>query len=326
MIVDWPGVSVVIAHKDHAEALLQNLESMLKQDYPLFEIIVVDDHSDAGNFEKLKHGLGSDQRVKLIQNAGVGKKQALKEGIYLASHPLIMMTDADCKPITDQWIRSMVLAGGKQGVVLGYSPYEKTADWLNAMVRFETVMTGIQYISTALHGRPYMSVGRNILYPKYLIAETLGQGKFENLPYGDDDLTIQSLPEEVAYFVCYERKAHVVSDAPATWSAWWNQKHRHMSAGHHYQKKHWWRPGIFGIALVIHWVLFFVLLVSLPLSRFIPVFLIGLGIRWLGYVMWTSSLGDKDTIRYFPFLEIQYAIYLGVMGMYTLFNKKKTWN
>ncbi len=326
MIIDWPGVSIVIAHKNEGERFLQNLGLILKLDYPLFEIIIVDDNSNEENLKAIQNFTLEHAQIKVFQNSGQGKKAALLEGVNHASFDLILFTDADCEPSSDQWIRLMVKAGGRQGVVLGYGPYTKASGWLNTFVRFETVMTGIQYISAALHGRPYMSVGRNILYPRHVFFEAMKGNSFLDVPYGDDDLTIQSLPPSVQYFVCYEEKAHVFSESAETWPALWKQKHRHMSAGHHYSFQHWWRPGIFGIALIFHWILLMVLFFCFPAMRFLPVFIIGLGIRWLCYGLWAASLGDLDTVKFYPLLELQYAFYLGAMGMYTMMNKKKTWN
>ena len=60
--------------------------------------------------------------------------------------------------------------------------------------------------------------------------------------------------------------------------------------------------------------------------KWIPMFAVGLFIRWVNYLRWTRILGDQDTARWYPLLEIVYTVYLALMGILTLFVKKRTWN
>ena len=170
-----------------------------------------------------------------------------------------------------------------------------------------------------------MGVGRNMLYPRSLFLQ-LDPYKETSAPYGDDDLLVQQLSEHVRIKVADDRLAYVFTRPPGSWKEWLNQKHRHMSAAHSYSNKLWWQPGIYGIMLVIHWVLLPLLIASSFWWKLCPVLLIGLLIRWSTYNRWTKKLGDEDTVKWYPVLELNYAIYLGVMGVYTLINKKKTWS
>lgn len=321
-----PGVSVVIAHKNDAASLEQNLSAIAEQDYPEFEVIIVDDHSAPAEKEILEIASTKYPNVNFILSDGDGKKQALKTGISRAKFELILCTDADCKPQTPHWIRKMVQAGKGNDIILGYSPHKKLQGWLNRFIRFETTLTAIQYLSWASAGRAYMAVGRNMLYPRKIFLEGDPYKNHESIPYGDDDLFVQAMVAKTPVRICDDPQAHVVTGPVTSWPALWKQKHRHMSAAHHYKKKLWWQPGLYGVSLVVHWFLLLGFLFILPWWKWLPVFLIGLFIRWITYIIWTNKLGEKDTIAWFPFLEIQYAAYLAVMGFYTLFNKKKAWN
>jgi hypothetical protein len=99
-----------------------------------------------------------------------------------------------------------------------------------------------------------------------------------------------------------------------------------LSAAHGYNKWAWLQPGVYGIALVIHWLLIPVLGFSIHWANWVPVLLTGLLIRWNNYNTWTKQLGSKDTIAWYPFLEIQYAVYLALGGVVTLLFKKRTWS
>ena len=55
-----PGVSIVIAVKNGSDSLASHFKEFLSQEYPLFEIIIVNDHSsteEQKNLEEMVHGL-----------------------------------------------------------------------------------------------------------------------------------------------------------------------------------------------------------------------------------------------------------------------------
>ena len=322
---DLPGVSVVIAVKNGSDVLIQNLAAFLTQDYPAVEIVLVDDHSTSAEKEKLEKAITGHSTVFLFHSdASPGKKQALSIGIEKAKYPLILCTDADCCPSGKEWITSMVSHGSD--LVLGYSPYRRRNGLLNFLVRFETVMTAIQYFSWAMIGRPYMGVGRNLLFSKQLFQETDPFKDHDSIPYGDDDLIVQYLSRVTEVSVCVDNASFTYSDAPTSWPTWFRQKHRHMSAGHYYKMNSWWQPGIYGIVLIGHWCLVPFLL-TYHIQGDLWFFLIaGWAIRWITYIQWTQRLGDKDTRLWYPLAEVMYALYLAGMGVFTLVAKKKTWN
>ena len=76
--------SVLIAHYNNAEYFMQCYESLKKQTFQDFEIIVVDDCSTDDSFEKIQNYCNGDSRVKFFQNSenkGVGftKKRCVEE-------------------------------------------------------------------------------------------------------------------------------------------------------------------------------------------------------------------------------------------------------
>ncbi len=325
-ISEWPGVSIIIAHKNDLSKIIDNLESIHAQDYPLFEVIIIDDHSMPSEKALLEEHVAHFSKVNLMASDRQGKKHALTKGVLNARFDLILCTDADCNPNSDQWIRKMVAEGKRGEVVLGYSPSKRKNGWLNLLIRFETVITAIQYMSWTLAGKPYMGVGRNMLYPRSFFLQKDPYSSQSSIPYGDDDLWVQMMASHLRFNICADPESHVISEPKPSWQDWIKQKHRHMSAGHFYTNGLWWQPGIFGMAVILHWLLIPFLIVGTFWWKWLPVMLIGLLIRWIIYAGWTKRLGDRDTVKWYLFLEINYAFYLGGMGIYTGLGKKKTWN
>ena len=321
-----PGVSMVIPVKNGSQLLRNHLPFLLKQDYPAFEIIIVDDHSELSESERMKAIVKSHDQITLVQSTLVpGKKQALLQGIQAAQHPLILCTDVDCKPASDHWIRGMVAGRRGDSLVLGFSPYIRRSGLLNLWIRFETLLTAMQYFSWASVGKPYMGVGRNLMFPREWFIKVDPFHDTKQVPYGDDDLLVQRAAEDIGVTYTIDPDTFLESVPVDTWSAWWRQKHRHLSAGHQYAAANWLKPGVYGMALIAQWWMVPVFCWSTS-SWIWMLFASGLWIRWYSHFQWTGRLGEKDTRIMYPLFEAAYTFYLAWMGAYTMMYPKKKWN
>jgi len=218
-----PGVSVIVCGWNELENLKKLIPRLLEQNYPLFELVIVDDRSsdecyDFLLFESFKHKDMKLVRINETPDHITRKKYALSLGIKAAKYDIILLTDADCMPQSGDWINQMQqkFAGGKQ-VILGYSPYTYHKGFLNFMIRYETFYTAAQYFSFTLAGLPYMGVGRNMAYTKSLFNANKGFHSHLKVLGGDDDLFVSEVatPNNVA--ICIEKQAHVFS-VPKTYS------------------------------------------------------------------------------------------------------------
>ncbi|MEP6926867.1 MAG: glycosyltransferase, partial [Ginsengibacter sp.] len=187
-------VSVIICSRDEAANLVKNLPGALVQKYrTTHEVIVVNDNS----FDESKYILEEYQKtfrqmhlIELKQEARFipGKKFPLSVGIKTAKYEIVLLTDADCVPASEFWIEKMQ-EGFIEGIeiVLGYGALHKKKGIFNKLVRWETFHTGLQYLSYACAGQPYMGVGRNLSYKKTVFFRHKGFSSHNHVPGGDDD-------------------------------------------------------------------------------------------------------------------------------------------
>lgn len=233
-------VSVVICARNEAVNLQKNLQSILEQDYPCFEVIVVNDDS-SDETQVILDGFSKKYPllVKKIQGKQTfGKKNALTLGIDLTKHNWVLLTDADCIPASDQWIRSMQRARHEDTeIVLGYGPYTQYDKLLSRWVQFETLYVALQYLSAALWKQPYMGVGRNLMYKKVLFDKNQGFESHKHLISGDDDLFVNETGNRKNTAICIDPHSYMYSDSPSSWSALYRQKKRHFSSSVHYRLK-----------------------------------------------------------------------------------------
>ena len=325
-------VSVVICARNETENLQQNLPFILNQDYPDFEVVVVNDCSGDGSSHILDHFKTEYPNLKIVtvtesRHFKTGKKFALTMGIKAAKNEYLLLTDADCRPASDQWVRLMQqgFIAGKE-LVLGYSPYQKTSGFLNTFVRFETVKTAISYLSSALNNKPYMGVGRNLAYTKSLFFGAKGFAAHMHLLSGDDDLFVNQNANRLNTAVQIQAGAYTFSETKTSLGAYYRQKKRHMGVGKYYKRKN----RILLTLDALSGFIFFTLLVVLLCLKIEPVIVAGLYVfrlilQCFFYQAIFKKLDAVDLIWKFPFLDLFYYLYLNVFGMVGLVTKNLRW-
>jgi len=115
-----PCLSVVIPVYNESETIAAILKNVLAQ-RPVQQIVVVDDCSTDGTWEKLGPLGQNEQRVKLVRHAvNQGKGAALRTGFAEASAPFVIVQDADCEYDPAEYYRLLIPAlAGKADVVFG---------------------------------------------------------------------------------------------------------------------------------------------------------------------------------------------------------------
>ena len=196
---ELPPLSVVICARNESENLRRNLPAILKQDYPNFEVIVINDGSTDESedllseleeeYPKLYHSFTPDSARYISR-----KKLALTLGIKASKYDWLVFTEADCTPVSDKWLRRIARNfTPSTDIVLGYSGYERGKGWLHKRVAFDTLFQSLRYLCFALAGKPYMGIGRNMAYRKELFFQRKGYSTYLNLQRGEDDLFINQI-------------------------------------------------------------------------------------------------------------------------------------
>lgn len=240
LVEDVPGVSVIICARDEADNLKAYLPSVLEQDYPLFEVIVVNDGSvdDTEQVLEQYEAMYDNLRTTFVPKGAhvlSSKKLGLSLGIKAARYDRLLFTDADCRPASPRWLASMAEAFDQQtDIVLGLGVYYERDTWLNRLIGYETLFNGLQYLGMAMAGKPYMGVGRNMAYRKQFFFESGGFAGMLGLKAGDDDLFVNKNATSQNTRVVVEPDALTWSIPKKTWRNYIAQKGRHLSVSTHY--------------------------------------------------------------------------------------------
>lgn len=306
---DYP-VSLIVCAKNEAENLKENIPLWLQQDHPNFEIILTNDASIDNTLEVMESFANKDPRIQIVNvennEAFWGsKKYALTLGIKRAKNKRMLFTDADCHPSSKQWLRNMTshFTIQKQ-LVLGYGAYKKKPGILNALIRYETFLTAVQYFSYAKAGIPYMGVGRNLGYTGDLYYGNNGFMSHMKVPSGDDDLFVNEAATKENTAICYHPDAFTYSKPKESWKAWRLQKKRHISTAKFYKTEHKLLLGTYYLFNLLFWLLAGVSFIFLGWK--VPLALIGFRflIQYIILGKAALQLKEKNLIPFIPFLEL----------------------
>jgi glycosyltransferase involved in cell wall biosynthesis len=306
------SISVIVCAKNEEENLANFIPLLAEQDYPDFEIILIDDASSDNTLEVLEGFEKQYPNIRLVkvQNNEAfwgNKKYAMTLGIKTAKKEYLLFTDADCYPTSKEWITAMSSQFTMQKtIVLGYGGYEKIQkSFLNKLIRFETILTAIQYFSWAKAGLPYMGVGRNLAYKKEEFFNVNGFISHIQVRSGDDDLFINEAAFGKNTTISCTPESFTYSKPKTTFKDWITQKRRHIATANHYKKFDKLQLGTFYCSQLL-----FILLPIVLLSfQFQWVFVLGLvAVRYLGaWIVVGFSAGklkENDLKYWFPVMEL----------------------
>jgi len=354
--------SIIICARKEAENLRRYLPAVLAQQFEQpWELLVVDDASEDETQAVLQDFQKKNpERMRVLridQKFSPGKKHALAQGIAVAKHDLLLLTDADCLPASPRWLAhmaAMLTAKLETEIVLGYGPcfvgidsgqttlsrqttkrassddskssdeYIQKPTYLTLWSRYETAFTAAQYFSFALSGMPYMGVGRNLAFKRQVYDRVGGFSKHAHIASGDDDLLVNAAANASNTALCLAPESFVHSQAPTNWSDWIRQKRRHLSSSPAYR---WWHKMVLAMmafSQVGHYFLFLVLMVV----GFAPAMVLVLYFLRLFSMLFVFEkilrvLREPGLFWRIPLFDALMAVHLGAVVPWLLLGKKK---
>ncbi|HEV7379382.1 MAG TPA: glycosyltransferase [Dyadobacter sp.] len=336
-----PGISVLVCAWNERENLRELIPLLDAQEYPEFEVILMDDRSDDGSEEYIRENINNWKNIRYIRindqfDHVTPKKYALTVGMKQARYPVALMTDADCRPTSVHWIAAMAShVSDQHDIVLGFSPYEKERGLLNWFIRSETFYTAVQYLSFSLAGLTYMGVGRNILYKRSVFFENKGFYTHRKIYGGDDDLFLNEVSTSSNTTISIDPESFMYSKPKTTWSDWYRQKQRHMSVSSHYRMRNKILLALLSGAHVGVWTAgIATLTLGLLQQNIVLLQLLGIlfAVRWFVQLLLLLIINGRlgRTVGWATFLpmDLAFYIYYVVFGMITLTRRKPrtSWN
>ena len=222
-----PPVSVVLTAHNDATWLKENLVYLLEQDYPDFEVVVVDymSHDDTQFVLKLLKDYYPHLKVVPFRedvNLFQGKKYPLSIGIKSAKNEILLLADPDCTPKNMQWLRGMVKGYAKADtqIVMGYCGLKRTKTLLGALQQYDNLAYSSHYLGCALLGHPYTASGRNLRYRRSFFFKRGAFINHYNVAGGSDDLFVYQNATHNNTAVCINSDACLSTEPQKSFGKW----------------------------------------------------------------------------------------------------------
>jgi glycosyltransferase involved in cell wall biosynthesis len=326
-------LSVIICARNESENLRNFLPKILEQQYPEFEVIVVNDCSEDDTETllaemQLKHKHLKFTTIEPDRKFSHGKKLALTIGMKAATYNRLVFTDADCYPVSDQWLQeySKSYAINKQ-IILAYGGYENQKGLLNKLIRFDSFFIAMQYIGFAMAGRPYMGVGRNLSYLKSIFFKGKGFSKHYKLISGDDDLFVNENSQKANTATLLTPNSFTHSIPQTTFLGWVKQKKRHLTTGKLYKTG----DKFYLATEPFSRLLFYVGIIMLIVLKVSPIIVVGIfGFRFLLQLLVIKLNMNKFDEKGFCLLTPVFDIILPIFHLFFIIsnqlnNRKSKW-
>jgi cellulose synthase/poly-beta-1,6-N-acetylglucosamine synthase-like glycosyltransferase len=328
-----PFVSVIVAARDEEASIGKLLDQLVRQDYPAYEILIVDDRSTDSTAAIVQSYQHSHSNLRLVSirenNSGLPpKKNALTEGIKHSEGAILCFTDADCVP-PPSWILELVsVFDDSVGFVAGFSPYDRnlltnlqnSSIWRNIFYSFIAYeeFRGAAWSAGAIGmNLAWLCTGRSIAYRKRVFDEVRGFEQIKMSISGDDDLFIQLVRRQTFWKIRYAcaPESFVRTAPPESFSKFVEQRKRHFSAGKYFSLP--MKGFFFGYHSLN--LLFLLVLCSAFFSNvLLPIGLWAVGVKLLADGILAIVAGARLRQGYlasrFPLMEILYILYNSFIG------------
>lgn len=222
-----PSVSIIIASKNESEDLKKNLPFILNQDYPNFEVIVI----NSGSTDETDMILNSfNQQYSHLYHTFIPaeaedvnvKKLALTLGVKAAKNDILIFTEAYCKPVSNQWLKEFAREFDKgYEIVLGFCRLriDKKVG-MRTFIIYDNLIHYLKHLSMAIFRKPFMGIGRNLAYKKELFFREKGYSSVLNIEGGEDDLFINKIANKKNTSVVVSPESMTETDIISRFSIW----------------------------------------------------------------------------------------------------------
>lgn len=303
-------ISVIVFAKNNAIELEKKLSLILKQKYPIFEVLVVNSDSDDETTEVLETFYKNHENLKIINVENneafwANKKYALTLGIKAAKYDNLLFTDANSSPLSEFWIAKMSLQFSKQRtIILGYKKYTKQATITNILARFENLLTGIKMFSFAKLNSPIMAFNNNLAYHRSEFFKVKGFIYHIKIKNGEGDLFLRdaATKENISYSI--SKNSFIENNSPTSFKEWYNYLLEKNTIKKEYKAKSKFILSFFKLSKTLFYTLGTALFFYYPWEILLPIVLSYFVVQYIIIGISAKKLNEPYLIFFLPFLDI----------------------
>lgn len=319
--VNTAPISIVIPMRNESNTILDCLNSIEKQEGSdiQFEVLLIDDHSNDGSFEKASNWKGSLD-LRILKSKGSGKKNALLFGIEHAKYKHILTLDSDCV-VSSTWLNSMAneYFSKQLNMLCGPIALRSNSLFQDFQQSESAAIVGISMVSLN-QKMPSTCNGANLMFDKSVFNEVGAYSGNEDVASGDDDLLMHKFCKKDMHKVAYSQNpsAMVYARAVVGFKEFIQQRARWLSKRKLYQYNYnQWIHALIGVKLLV----FYFCLIQSLLGNGLEYSMMAMGFVFFD-LLYAKALLKMYTINVFTVvLSSFYLLYVFPSYVLTLVGK-----
>ncbi|KMQ60189.1 glycosyl transferase family 2 [Chryseobacterium angstadtii] len=228
VLESYPKVSIIVPAYNEEVNIVSSLNNLLKQNYPNFDVIMIDDGSKDSTYEKTKNAFPNHPKLKVLTQSNGGKATALNYGISQTDAEYVICIDADTKLQQNavKYLMARFLNSKSEEKIAAVAGNVKVGNTVNWLTRWQS----IEYTTSQNFDRlAYAHINAITVIPgaigafkKSVIAEA---GGYSTDTLAEDcDITVKIL--RAGYTVANENRAVAVTEAPESVKQFLKQRFR----------------------------------------------------------------------------------------------------
>jgi cellulose synthase/poly-beta-1,6-N-acetylglucosamine synthase-like glycosyltransferase len=255
------GVTVLVAAHNESGRLKHLIPVLFQQNYQNFDVLIVNDRSNDRTRRLLEDFSNIYPRLQIVTvdytpDHLTSKKYALTLGIKASKNDIILLTEADCMPQSQDWIAKMTAPIRERNKIfsIGFSGYERKPGFLNSWIQFETILSAMFYLSFGIWKKPFTGIGKNLSYRRSFFMDAKAFKGFWKVIAGDDELFVNQHVNGKNSEIVLDPEAITISRPKTTFRDYLLQKKKHFQARKHYRKDSKIITGFYGLSHTLFWI------------------------------------------------------------------------
>jgi len=234
-------LSIVIAVRNEQDNIVHLIEDLKLQDYDkkLFDVIIVDDHSNDKTLEILnkKSKAWSNLKVFTQDKELSGKKHAILKGVNQSNSEIIVTTDADCR-LSNSWLTIMnsYFEDDKIKLISGPVSFNLSSKFFSKIQTLEFLSLIGSAAGAIGIGKPILCNGANLAYRRNVFLE-FNDYASNDIVSGDDVFLLHAIknkfPNSIKFVKNYN--ATVLTNAVSGLYGFINQRKRWSAKSKYYK-------------------------------------------------------------------------------------------
>jgi glycosyltransferase involved in cell wall biosynthesis len=322
------AVSVVITAQNDGVFLEKYLQRFLTQDYPDFEVIVVDDcsYDDTQTILAIYQQKYPQLRTSTIRpdsKFNHSRKLALNIGIKAAKNDIVIFSEANCFPVSEHWI-DHIQSAFKPGidVVLAYSNYINKKSFLGTFLIYDRFIRVVRSLAFALKNKPYKGDGANMAYRKSAYLDNNCFAGSSQIDVGYDSLPVLRILKKKNVDVVLHQDSHVLVDYLNIKKEWKHYKRNYYLSRFFYKRLRKMNIDFLPCLRCLVWAVFIVFIVLS--EHFLLVLIMGLMYQIMTLIykkILVNVLKEKKIFVYSLYSDLV----IGVLSFVQYLKARSTW-